>query len=152
MPSSSTSNQHAPIGLPPAPSDALARQMANAETDRQRRHADAQARYHEKRKARERMQRLRATRALSEDAKQRAAEQRREVDADYCEHCRKHKFIKKFGHHAFIDFYLPLHQVCGPHILGKQFLWSDEPTPQGRKPPKARGTKASRGAAAAESG
>jgi uncharacterized lipoprotein YbaY len=61
-----------------------------------------------RKKARERMQRydyispilsyelstdtpgsLRATRALSEDAKQRAAEQRREVDADYREHCRK---------------------------------------------------------------
>jgi hypothetical protein len=86
---------------------------------------------------------LREERKLSEEAKQEAAERRREVDADYRERRRKkyvvrlplataiqishlRKFIKKFGQRAFVNYYLPLHQVYGPHIVGKQFLWADE--------------------------
>ncbi|KAJ7353503.1 hypothetical protein DFH08DRAFT_956568 [Mycena albidolilacea] len=139
------SNSCLPVTVPAGPSDAAARLAASRERDRRRAHADAQARY------RERLVSLfflcqaahEATRELSEEAKQEAAERRREVDADYRERRRKkyvvrlplaaaiqishlRKFIKKFGQGAFVNYYLPLHQVYGPHIVGKQFLWADE--------------------------
>ncbi|KAJ7312795.1 hypothetical protein DFH08DRAFT_821960 [Mycena albidolilacea] len=143
------SNSCLPVTVPAGPSDAAARLATSRERDRRRAHADAQARYCERLvslfflcelvaephsrnlsetrdKARLRMKRLRETRELSEEAKQEAAERRREVDADYRERRQKKKFIKKFGQGAFVNYYLPLHQVYGPHIVGKQFLWADE--------------------------
>jgi hypothetical protein len=40
------------------------------------------------------------------------------------------KFIGKFGRHAFVEYYLPLHNIFGEHLPGRQFVWSDE---QGQK-------------------
>ncbi|KAJ7186594.1 hypothetical protein C8R46DRAFT_1206598 [Mycena filopes] len=70
---------------------------------------------------------LRAARALSAEATERAAAQRQEVDADYRERCRKRKFIAKFGHSAFVRFYLPMHEKYGQrHLPGLKFLWETE--------------------------
>ncbi|KAJ7169310.1 hypothetical protein C8R43DRAFT_1121189 [Mycena crocata] len=55
-----------------------------------------------------------------------AAEQRRVVDADYRERCRKKEFIKKFGRRAFAEHYLPLHDVYGPYITGHRFVTTGE--------------------------
>ncbi|KAJ7496060.1 hypothetical protein B0H11DRAFT_1910324 [Mycena galericulata] len=120
--------------------------------DRRRRHADSQARYRARNlvdtrtKAQLRMERLRARIEMSEEESQLAAQRRRIVDADYRERCRKkyaglerrppcppqfltvfgRKFIAKFGHRAFMEQYLPLHQIFGDHIVGKKFVWDDE--------------------------
>ncbi|KAJ7870846.1 hypothetical protein B0H13DRAFT_1896027 [Mycena leptocephala] len=96
------------------------------DVDRRRRHADAQRRYREKFGA---YKILRAERELSADETRLAAERRRPVDADY----RERKFIAKFGHHAFIQYYLPLHNIFGEHLPGRQFVWSDEKKGQRRK-------------------
>ncbi|KAJ7467752.1 hypothetical protein B0H11DRAFT_2239167 [Mycena galericulata] len=76
--------------------------------------------------------------AMSEEESQLAAQRRRLVDADYRERCRKKKFIAKFGHRAFKEQYLPLHQIFGDHITGKKFIWEDE-----KKTKKKMGRKAS---------
>jgi hypothetical protein len=44
-----TSHTRPPVAIPDAPTDAEAQLAANAECDRRRRHADAQARYRQRR-------------------------------------------------------------------------------------------------------
>ncbi|KAJ7490199.1 hypothetical protein B0H11DRAFT_2229121 [Mycena galericulata] len=100
---------------------------------------------------------LRARIEMSEEESRLAAQRRRRVDADYraarswvarmllarANVSILRKFIAKFGHRAFMEQYLPLHQVFGDHITGKRFVWDDEKKKKkklGRKPSTAAGT------------
>ncbi|KAJ7124515.1 hypothetical protein C8R44DRAFT_734988 [Mycena epipterygia] len=87
---------------------------------KRQRHAEAQRKYRERNleamhaKAQERMQRLRAKICTPEQI-QDAADKRREADTDCAEllpHLAR-KFVAKFGHKAFMEFYYPQYELCG---------------------------------------
>ncbi|KAF8181402.1 hypothetical protein K438DRAFT_1976123 [Mycena galopus ATCC 62051] len=120
-----------PLEPPAPPGDA---EPVHTYNEKRRNHAESQARYRQRNltdtraKARLRMQRcvLRADRQLSEDARRKAAENRRERDTKYRERRRKQKFIKKFGYEAFVSQYLPLHDIHGKYLAGQRFVGSNE--------------------------
>ncbi|KAF8183271.1 hypothetical protein K438DRAFT_1975138 [Mycena galopus ATCC 62051] len=100
-----------------------------SEPIKRRRHAEAQARYHEKNlgatreKARARMKRLRERRTAEQA--QAAAEKRCEGDADYREYLRRRKFVEKFGEAEFLRVYFPLYAQLGKkHLPGQKFDWA----------------------------
>ncbi|KAF8214944.1 hypothetical protein K438DRAFT_1954955 [Mycena galopus ATCC 62051] len=75
------------------------------------RHAEAQRRYREKK---------RASRSIEELAA--APEKRREADANYNEYRRRCKFVQKFGHRQFMEHYFPLYAERGTkHLPGLKF-------------------------------
>ncbi|KAF8145753.1 hypothetical protein K438DRAFT_1991519 [Mycena galopus ATCC 62051] len=108
---------------------------------KQRRHAEAQRKYREKcvnslytpitpltsalwrnleatrKQARLRMQKKRACRSREEVDK--AAQARREGDADYREFRRHQKFVEKHGESKFLEVYFPLYAQLGKkHLPG----------------------------------
>ncbi|KAJ7078699.1 hypothetical protein B0H15DRAFT_804722 [Mycena belliarum] len=93
------------------------------------RHALAQKRYvernrdSERRKARARMEKRRASIKLSETETKLAAERRREVDADYRERQQQNKFIENYGRRMYKKHYLPLYETMGNgrHLPGIDF-------------------------------
>ncbi|KAF8181393.1 hypothetical protein K438DRAFT_1767893 [Mycena galopus ATCC 62051] len=94
--------------------------------DSLKRHAEAQERYRGKNleatqaKARERMQRLRANR--TSDQVLQASENRRGSDADYNEHQRRLRFVAKYGHLHYLDYYCPQYKLQGKrHLAGLRF-------------------------------
>ncbi|KAJ7475285.1 hypothetical protein B0H11DRAFT_1918250 [Mycena galericulata] len=97
----------------------------DSEEDKRRKHAEAQRRYREKNlaatheKARVRMRTLRDKIAASRRLTRLAAAQRHVRDAEDREVKRKRKFVAKFGHRAFFDYYLPQHDILGvEHLPG----------------------------------
>ncbi|KAJ6502980.1 hypothetical protein DFH09DRAFT_1102282 [Mycena vulgaris] len=68
-------------------------------------------------KARQRMRTHRALVKESDESKKLAADQRREVDADY----RERKWIKKHGPESYQNIYVPLYRIHGNHTGGLPF-------------------------------
>ncbi|KAJ7194743.1 hypothetical protein GGX14DRAFT_404526 [Mycena pura] len=149
----------------PTPPPSISSNNQEDKRQQRRRHAEAQQRYRQKfdslylkfkftcfdsvyrhlletrDKARTRMARLRAQIALSEEVRKGALEHRRATDADYRERLRQQRFIDKFGRRAFVKHYLPLLDIAGPHLPGRQFVWPEESEAEERRKAKTRRRK-----------
>ncbi|KAJ6480189.1 hypothetical protein C8R45DRAFT_1100777 [Mycena sanguinolenta] len=69
--------------------------------------------------------RKRANRTAEEVAA--AAEKHQEGDVYYNEYRRRCKFVAKYGHAQFMEYYFPLYKKLGKkHLPGLQFAWVDE--------------------------